>query len=661
MRHFSKYLSASLIALFVSAGASAQPADDLAAKFGARESIRNISISPEGKQVVMVAPRLDGGENAVVVNLQTGGIVPILSSKGVTEWISHCQFILESRVICQINLRDGTGRAVSAATRLVTLASDGSDMKLLSAKETSNAYYKSNFGGSIIDYSVPGNPNAVLMTRWFPQENRTGTLMGSSHYGLGVDQVDVVTTARKRVEIPRESAVEYISDGNGTVRLMASQPSNADGYAKREINYSSRPQGGGGWSTFERTTFDAGLSKGFNPVAVDPQQNVAYGFASNGNFTGLFKRTLDGSNTTTLVLGRPDADIDSLVQVGRKQRVVGASYATEKRLVEYFDPELKLLAAGLSQALGAGKQVSIIDATADESKLLVFAGSDTDPGKFYVYDKATRGLGELLPIRPELAKLKMGAMKPVQFPAPDGTLIPGYLTLPPGSDGKNLPAIVMPHGGPSSRDEWGFDWLVQYFVARGFAVLQPNYRGSSGFGTAWFRRNGFQSWPTAIGDVNAAGKWLSEQGIAAPGKLAIFGWSYGGYAALQSAVVDPDLFKAIVAVAPVTDLDALREESREDGDFYIVDNFIGSGPHVASGSPARHADRLKAPVLLVHGTADTNVRVSESRLMKDRLQSAGRQVEYIEFPNLAHSLDDAAARARLLSSSDRFIRKALGL
>ena len=160
---------------------------------------------------------------------------------------------------------------------------------------------------------------------------------------------------------------------------------------------------------------------------------MAYGFASNGNFVGLFKRTLDGSNTTTLVLGRPDADIDSLVQLGRKQRVVGASYATEKRLVEYFDPELKLLAAGLSRALGAGKQVSIIDATADESKMLVFAGSDTDPGKFYVYDKATRGLGELLPIRPELAKLNMGAMKPVQFPASDGTLIPGYLTLPPGS------------------------------------------------------------------------------------------------------------------------------------------------------------------------------------------------------------------------------------
>ncbi|MEI9851159.1 MAG: alpha/beta fold hydrolase [Sphingomonas sp.] len=120
----------------------------------------------------------------------------------------------------------------------------------------------------------------------------------------------------------------------------------------------------------------------------------------------------------------------------------------------------------------------------------------------------------------------------------------------------------MPHGGPGARDEWGFDWLAQFFAARGYAVLQPNFRGSAGYGEDWFLENGFKSWRTAIGDVNDGGRWLVGQGIAAPAKLAIVGWSYGGYAALQSAVLDPELFKAIVAIAPVTDLGALKEESR---------------------------------------------------------------------------------------------------
>lgn len=641
--------------------AAAQTADELAAKFGARESIRSIGLSPEGKQLVLVAPRPDGGENAVVVNLSNGGAVPILSAKGVTEQITHCQFVLEVRVVCQIAVRDGTGRDVIGATRLATISNDGKEMKLLSAKDSGNANYRSAFGGAIIDYNVPDNPNAVLMTRWLPPEIRTGTLLSNSGYGLAVDQVDVLTGARKRVENAREVAQEYISDGRGHVRIMETQPTSANGYAKGQLNYSFRPAGGGGWTPLSKVTIGGGLFTGFWPVAVDSAANVAYGFDANGNFKALYKRALDGSDTTSLVLGRADADVDEVISIGRNQRVVGASYATEKRMVEYFDPELRKLAAGLGRALGDGKQVSIIDATADEGKLLVYAGSDTDPGKFYLFDKTSKSLGELLSARPELDKMAMGAMKPVQYPAADGTMIPGYLTLPPGSSGKGLPAIVMPHGGPSARDEWGFDWMVQFFVARGFAVLQPNYRGSTGYGTAWFRNNGFKSWPTAIGDVNDAGRWLTAQGIAAPGKLAIFGWSYGGYAALQSAVVDPDLYKAIVAVAPVTDLDAFREESRDDADFYIVNSFIGSGPHVESGSPARHAARFKAPVLLLHGNSDTNVGVNESRLMKGRLEGAGKQVEYIEFPNLDHGLDDAAARARLLSTSDRFIRKALGL
>ena len=124
-------------------------------------------------------------------------------------------------------------------------------------------------------------------------------------------------------------------------------------------------------------------------------------------------------------------------------------------------------------------------------------------------------------------------MKAITYPAADGTQIPGYLTLPPGvTEAKNLPAIVLPHGGPGARDEWGFDWLSQYFAQRGYVVLQPNFRGSEGFGAAWYANNGIRGWKTSIGDVCDAGRWLVKQGMVDPSKLAIFGWSYGGYAAL---------------------------------------------------------------------------------------------------------------------------------
>jgi dipeptidyl aminopeptidase/acylaminoacyl peptidase len=238
-------------------------------------------------------------------------------------------------------------------------------------------------------------------------------------------------------------------------------------------------------------------------------------------------------------------------------------------------------------------------------------------------------------------------------------MVPAYLTLPPGSTGKNLPAIVMPHGGPGARDEWGFDWLAQFYAARGYAVLQPNFRGSAGYGDGWFVENGFKSWKLAIGDVNDGGRWLIEQGIADPGKIAIVGWSYGGYAALQSAVLDPNLFKAIVAIAPVTDLPLLKSDASKYIDAGIVRDFIGSGPHVEEGSPARNAARITAPVLMFQGDLDLNVNINQPRSMERALRGAGKQVELRIFPGLDHQLVDGNVRAQMLDQSDLFLRSAM--
>jgi dipeptidyl aminopeptidase/acylaminoacyl peptidase len=180
----------------------------------------------------------------------------------------------------------------------------------------------------------------------------------------------------------------------------------------------------------------------------------------------------------------------------------------------------------------------------------------------------------------------------------------------------------------------------------------------AGYGDEWFQKNGFQSWRIAIGDVVDAGRWLVTQGIADPKRLGIFGWSYGGYAALQSAVVAPDLFKAVIAVAPVTDFAALKEERRNWSDFSTVSTYIGNGPHIREGSPAQNAASITAPVLLFHGTLDRNVRYTESTLMQSKLRAANRQVELVTFDGLDHGLEDSAARATLLQRSDAFFRHA---
>jgi dipeptidyl aminopeptidase/acylaminoacyl peptidase len=221
-------------------------------------------------------------------------------------------------------------------------------------------------------------------------------------------------------------------------------------------------------------------------------------------------------------------------------------------------------------------------------------------------------------------------------------------------------AVVLPHGGPSARDEWGFDWLAQFLAARGYAVIQPNYRGSAGYGDEWMGKNGFRDWRTAIGDVSASARYLKAQGIADPNRLVIVGWSYGGYAALQSAAVEPTLYKAAVAIAPVTDLTMLKAESEDFTNHELMKDFIGSGPHVIEGSPLHHAGAIKVPVLLFHGDMDANVGVAQSQKMSEALQAAGARAEFVRFKGLDHQLDDTNARIQMLTRIGEFLDSAIG-
>jgi acetyl esterase/lipase len=652
-----------LASLCASASLQAQntPSFDAATAFGARQSVVGMTLSPDGANVAYISPAAGQGSQLTTLGLAKGSRLNVaLTADGKPYRLEYCGWVSNTRLVCKVYavMVDPEFGPVGLS-RMLAVDSDGKNMRVLSTRENAHTRGFANRGGSVIDW-LPEQDGAVLMTRLHLPDDHLGTKLGSSAEGLGVDWIDTRTLAVKQVEPPNPDAVEYISDGRGTVRIMGIAKSRRGGEQHTGVtSYLYRLPGSRSWETLG--DYNAVDRTGFNPFAVDHELNVAYGFKKKDGRLALYSMKLDESLHEQLIYARPDVDVDGLISIGRRHRVVGTSYATDARRSIYFAPDIGGLTESLSKALKY-PSLDIVDSSVDENKLLVFAGTDADPGAYYIFDRKSHELATFLVARNELEGVKLATVKPIAYPAADGVSIPAYLTLPPGHEtAKGLAAIVLPHGGPSARDAWGFDWLSQFYASRGYAVLQPNFRGSSGYGDAWFQRNGFQSWPVAIGDVLAAARWLVSEGIADPSKLAIVGWSYGGYAALQAAIVDPTVFKAVVAIAPLTDLAAFKEDHRRWSDFELVSEFVGSGPQMHEGSPSERVDKIKAPVLLFHGAHDRNVSIEQSKRMAERLTAAGGKCELVTWEDLDHNLEDSKAREQMLRQSDEFIRRAFGM
>lgn len=642
-------------ALCVAAPASAQMAD-LAVKFGAREAFDGVALSPDGTKISYLNPIAGKASVLVVVDIKSGAMKPVMSSGDPNLRISWCDWIKVDRIACSIRgERQDIGENFGVS-RIVAVDADGGNIKELGARQSHRAIGVNGYGGTIIDY-LPDDPDNILMEQYKLPEDSAGTLRANTEGGLTVALVNVRTGRSRNIEAVTPNAGDYLSDRRGRVRLRSlselKDTASGDGFSSGTVRWFYRTKQGNEWlplgisnlrdnSTLEVLGFD---ESGDNILALKPKDGRQ----------ALFRIAADGSNREELVFEHQSVDVATIRRVGRYARPIGADYAAERSHTAYFDPAFVKLTASLSRALPGNPDIVVIDETWDGSKLLLFAGSDVDPGAYYLFDKATKSLGKLSDARPATAGLKFAEMRPVSYPARDGVSVPGYLTLPPGKAAKALPAIIMPHGGPSARDTWGFDWLSQYFAQLGYVVLQPNYRGSAGYGDAWFQENGFKSWRTAIGDINDGARWLISQGIADPKRIAIFGWSYGGYAALQANVVEPDLYKATVAVAPVTDLQMFKEKYRNTGSFLIAKDFIGAGPHIVQGSPAKNAAAIKMPVLMFHGTRDLTVELRQSKVMESALKSAGKPVELVVYPDLQHNLIDSGARADMLLRSAKFL------
>jgi dipeptidyl aminopeptidase/acylaminoacyl peptidase len=258
----------------------------------------------------------------------------------------------------------------------------------------------------------------------------------------------------------------------------------------------------------------------------------------------------------------------------------------------------------------------------------------------------------------------MGDVQPYGYAAGDGLHIPAYLTLPPGKPPHNLPLVVVPHGGPDDRDDMTFDFIRQFLANRGYAVLQPQFRGSRGFGRA-FTRAGFGQWGLRVqDDISDGVRKTIADGVADPRRICIFGASYGGYAALAGATLTPDLYACVASLAGPSNLEDMLDYSRdqfgrETKDYWMA--RIGEdSAHRDAASPALHADRVKAPVLLLHSELDITVPISQSETMEKALEKAGKKVEFVRLPGDDHYMALEQTRLRVLQELEKFLAANIG-
>jgi dipeptidyl aminopeptidase/acylaminoacyl peptidase len=343
----------------------------------------------------------------------------------------------------------------------------------------------------------------------------------------------------------------------------------------------------------------------------------------------------------------------SRLEIGQQVEGDAPSYS-------FFDPKI---AARFNGAKGAfsGVNARLVSASEDFGRMVIFTDGGDDSGTYWLVDISTGKASVLGEAYPTIGSADVGPVKMIEYQAADGTIIHAVLTLPPGLAAKGLPLIVMPHGGPIARDRPGFDWWAQVFASRGYAVLQPNFRGSDGYGEA-FIEAGFGEWGRKMQtDLSDGVAYLGAQGIADPKRACIAGGSYGGFAALAGVTLQHGVYRCAIAFAPVTDFAQFvgykQDRYGESPQTAGWDRFIGADVSKSAISPANHAGDADAPVLLFHGRNDENVPMTQSQEMDNRLRGAGKVSKLIIFPNEPHSMSLESTRVTVAKESIDFVEK----
>ena len=361
---------------------------------------------------------------------------------------------------------------------------------------------------------------------------------------------------------------------------------------------------------------------------------------------------------------RPDVDVDGLSYSRKRKVLLAAFYTTWKQERKFFDKEIERYFSFVSSKL-PGCEVRFVDSNKNEDIYLIRTYSDRSLGSYYLYNTKNNELIKLADISPWLDENELARMEPISYVAGDGLKINGYLTLPKGIKPRRLPVVVMPHGGPWARDGWGYDPEVQFLANRGYAVLQINFRGSTGYGKK-FEQAGYKQWGRKMqDDITDGAKWLIKKGIADPKKIGIYGASYGGYATLAGLTFTPDLYACGVDYVGISNLFTFLKTIPPYWKPDILTEYERIGDPVKDKklmeevSPVFHADKIKAPLMVIQGAKDPRVNINESNQIVRALRKRGIDVIYIVKENEGHGFTNEENRFEVYEAIERFLAKYL--
>jgi dipeptidyl aminopeptidase/acylaminoacyl peptidase len=469
-----------------------------------------------------------------------------------------------------------------------------------------------------------------------------------------VRHVDLVTGRSVEVQPARRGVWNWFADARGVVRVGVDY-----GERRTRIYYRAAPGAELRLVDTHRNVRDDSVVDMIRFVD-NTQRGIVVTNAETGRF-GVYEYDFSTDTRGATVFEHPEVDVTAPI-FAADGSVDGIVYDDDRPRVHWIDPDLAAVQQAVDRAL-SGKTNTILNSSRDGNRLLVWSSAPDDPGTYYVYDRAARRMEMFASPYEGLHERRLAPVRPVSYQSRDGLRIGGYLTLPPGAPERGLPLVVLPHGGPFLRDRWVFDQEVQFLASRGYAVLQPNFRGSTGYGREFVAKGYGQLGGGMIDDMDDGVEWLVREGIADPARVCIMGSSYGGYAATWAAMRSPERYRCAISWAGPSDL---RSTVRHDWGGFVPQRYVRQFRERVEGeeridlnaiSPLRQVERLRVPLLIGHGDADTTVPADQSRRLVAALTRRGNPPESVFYPEAGHGFTNAVDRADWMRRVEAFLAR----